>query len=400
MTRRKRFRAYMANVEPATDPRSAIERGLYIHPPTALANQIVARYEIEPTSRQLIVGGIGSGKTTQLLVCAEALNRIDDLAATYIDVSSIQDLGKLRPGCLVTLAANELLAHVENIDKKLTERVVSRMIGYRDPYAFEPTDDDDWIPGIITPPEPDWSNIDSSLLNDLKALVDAVLSKGTHFIFLFDSMDRMTDHNSFSQIVQEDISALHNCGLGVVVVGPIRSLEGFGRVDADRFDHLHFLLPIQVDTDVDGFTFLDTVLQCRATVDDAMHGLRLEILGTEARRELIRRSGGVLRDVMSLAKLAGEEAYLSGAEMIELEHARRAVDRFGRSLLMGLQPSEVEKLKRISESGRFIQVSESDIALLATRRVLKYGDRSTVYRVHPCIEPLLDDVGASDENPF
>lgn len=47
----------------------------------------------------------------------------------------------------------------------------------------------------------------------------------------------MTDHAAFSHVVEEDIAALHACGVGIVLVGPLRSLAGLGRLDADRFDH-------------------------------------------------------------------------------------------------------------------------------------------------------------------
>jgi hypothetical protein len=98
---------------------------------------------------------------------------------------------------------------------------------------------------------------------------------------------------------------------------------------------------------------------------------------------------------MSLAKLAGEEAYLDGTEAIMVVHARRAANRFGRSLLMGLKQDELDKLKQVYASGRFVQVSPSDIALIATRRVLEYREQTGTYAVHPVIAPLLADIGSA-----
>jgi hypothetical protein len=39
----------------------------------------------------------------------------------------------------------------------------------------------------------------------------------------------MTDRAAFTQLIDQDIAALRRCDIGVVWIGPIRSLEGFGR---------------------------------------------------------------------------------------------------------------------------------------------------------------------------
>lgn len=386
MTRRERFRSYMASVDPASNPSTAIESGYYVDRPGSIANQIIGRFEIEPTARQLIVGGIGSGKTTQLLVSTIGLNDISDISATYMDVGQHQDLGKVGPGCLVALASREILTLTENGDKPLSDRVTSWVRGYIDDEYDDHNDYGQWVPGILSAPEPDWPNIEQYHVDDLKALAQAVCSQGKRPVCLFDSMDRMSDHAAFSRVVKEDVAALHACGVGVVLVGPLRSLEGFGRIDADRFDHLHVQAPIDVRTDEWGRNFLEIVLGRRAAED---------MLPAEVRSELVLWSGGVLRDLMSLAKLAGEEAYLDGAEAISVDHVRRAADRFGRSLLMGLQQDELDKLKQVHGSGRFVQVSPSDIALIATRRILEYREQTSSYAVHPAIAPLLADVGSA-----
>jgi hypothetical protein len=129
---------------------------------------------------------------------------------------------------------------------------------------------------------------------------------------------------------------------------------------------------------------LESVLERRTTE---------ELLPRDVRSSLVLWSGGVLRDLMSIAKLAGEEAYLDGVETIADIHVAKAADRFGRSLLLGLQPDEVDRLKEVHESGRFVRVSSSDLALIATRRVLEYREHAGTFAVHPAIAPLLADVG-------
>lgn len=386
MTRRERFRTYMARVDPATNPLNAIERGYYVRPPGAISNQIVGRFEIEPNARQLIVGGIGSGKTTQLLVCTSSLKQVPDIAAVYIDVSSHQDLSKIHPGCLAALGASELTRNVDGVDSVLSTRIRNWAHGYSvHPQDYVDYDDENvWVPGAVKSPQPDWSNIEQECVDDVQALAAAIADQGKHPVLLFDSLDRMSDNEAFSQIVRQDVAALHACGIGVVLVGPLRSLEKFGRIDADRFDHLHVQTPVDVRADEQGRGFLDSVIERRATE---------EVLSVDARVALVHWSGGVLRDLMSLAKLAGEEAYLDGGDVISKIHATRAADRFGRSLLMGLQQDDIDKLKQVHATGRFVQVTTSDQALIATRRVLEYREQTVSYAVHPTIAPLLADVG-------
>jgi len=95
MTRREKFREYMARLAAAADPALALQQSLYVHPPGALSDLLVPRLEIDPTSSQLVVGGVGSGKTTQLLIGAQKLSAMGDIAAEYFDVSARQDLAKL-----------------------------------------------------------------------------------------------------------------------------------------------------------------------------------------------------------------------------------------------------------------------------------------------------------------
>jgi hypothetical protein len=385
MTRRERFRKYMASVDPASNPLTAIEQGFYVDPPGAISKQIVARLEIEPTARQLVVGSIGSGKTTQLLVARDELNKVPDISALYADVSESLDLSKLRAGWLVAAALDALVASDPTTDDDLRARVRAWVVGYQpEGWEYEPGDDD-WSPGILARSTP-WPGIDQVHVDDLQTLAKGCLSRGKHPVFLFDGLDRLgaAQLGRFAEIVEQDVAALHSCGVGVVLVGPIRSLAGFGRLEADRFDYPHEQAPLDVRSAGAGREFFERVLRQRA--DESL--LPPVPLGM-----LVDGSGGVLRDLMALAKLAGEEAYLDGADAIDESTAASAVHRFGKSLLIGLGPDEIGTLRQVRETGRLVEVSPSDVALIATRRVLVYRNGVGTHVVHPAIAPLLDDVG-------
>ncbi len=385
MSRRQRFKEYISRVAAAARPTLALEQRLYVHPPNAVSDLIVGHLELDPASRHLVVGSIGAGKTTQLLVAADKINALGDIRAVYIDVSERQDLVKLRPGCLVALAGLALLENEPAVgDSKSRQWFTNWAKGYWADWTELISEQDDgssFVKGAVTAPSPEWADIDAEQVERLAEFHDIARKGGRHFVVLFDSLDRTTTREAFAKLVEQDIAAFKRCNIGVVLIGPIRSLEGFGRLDADRFDKLHLQSPIDVDQDGAGKEFLFRVLRARADSD---------LLPDEAALALVAVSGGVLRDLISIAKAAGDEAYLRGAERIEVSHVLAAADSFGRSLMIGLRRPEIETLKHLRASGGFVSTSDDDLALLATRRILEYPHRAPPYAVHPTIAPLLE----------
>ncbi|HET7504228.1 MAG TPA: hypothetical protein VFK02_24575 [Kofleriaceae bacterium] len=382
MSRRERFRGYMVRMAAAADPTLAIEQQMYVSPPGPLADVLVRHLEIEPSGRHLVVGGIGSGKTTQLLLATQALNAMSDMYAAYLDVSSKQDLVRLKPGCLVALAG---LALLEHLPAEMADRsgFVNWASGFEyDPWEVEP-DDDGYVKvdGVVTPPEQAWREISTHQVQRLSRFADELRARGRSFVALFDSLDRTTNRKGFMRLVEQDIAALHRCQIGVVLIGPLRSLEGFGRLEVDRFDKLHLVAPVDIERDPAGREFLFRVLRARA--DES-------ILSDEAARVVVAASGGVIRDLISIAKAAGDEAYLAGADQIVPSHVAAAVDAFGRSMMVGLDPADITTLKHLAGGGGFVWTSDDDITLVATRRVLHYPGPPARYHVHPAIVALLD----------
>jgi hypothetical protein len=242
-------------------------------------------------------------------------------------------------------------------------------------------DDDNWVDGVVTPPQSEWHEIAATQVERLAEFAAVMRDSGRQFVVLFDSLDRTTNRGAFTQLVDQDIAALRRCNIGVVLIGPIRSLEGFGRLEVDRFDKLHVQGPIDVAQDDAGRKFMFQVL--RARVDDAM-------LPDREALAVVAASGGVLRDLISLAKTAGEEAYLHGSDAIAMAHVEAAIDTFGRSMMVGLHKAEVDTLKHLRDGGGFVWSTDDDLSLLATRRVLEYPRRREQFSVHPTIAPLLD----------
>ena len=68
MNKLARYRELMRTLDPQGDPRAALTSGWCVGegPRAAFATKIARRLELEPSSQHLVVGGIGSGKTTEL----------------------------------------------------------------------------------------------------------------------------------------------------------------------------------------------------------------------------------------------------------------------------------------------------------------------------------------------
>lgn len=180
------------------------------------------------------------------------------------------------------------------------------------------------------------------------------------------------------RLVQRDIAALKRTGIGVVVVGPVRYVAGNNRGITELFDHTHFQFAVDPQNDA-GLAFLCDIMRRRAGVD--------ALLPDECLHPLALASGGVLRDLITLAKRSAEEAYIAGRDRVELGDVAAARDAMGRGLAIGLDDEQLGVLRKVHASQKFVVRGERELSLIETRRVLMYEGNRWV--VHPALAPLL-----------
>src|ERR1017187_8272229 len=93
LTRRERFRKFMWAFNPTASPRELIKEGLLLQDlHRSVYESFAARADLEPGSQQLIIGGIGSGKTTELLMAEDWLSGQENCVPQYIDITAETDL--------------------------------------------------------------------------------------------------------------------------------------------------------------------------------------------------------------------------------------------------------------------------------------------------------------------
>jgi hypothetical protein len=403
-----RFREYMAAFEGAADPAKSIEHGYYVHAPgQLLVDQIAGRIELRPNSIHLLTGGIGSGKTTQLLVAKQQLEAVEDLAVCYVDVSRYTDISQIEPGVLMTIVGLELInrlpeelhANVAPAIKTVketgygyieTKQVKTnsswpKIVGGLDQFLTEQVRlEKIQHKGVL-------ANISRARSSELAKSINAILSTlihhtGKRFIFLCDGLDRIEDIDRFAQVIRSDIHDLKRLGIGAVVVGPLLFAHSDNQDTKDLIDYAYSQPCFDVQHSNEAQNFLANVIVKRLPEKG--------FFGSDAIFQLVQASGGVMRDLIILTQSAIEEVYIAGDETLEVRHIKNAVQTLAKSKMLGISEKEVAILRNHLQGENFVFGSLESLHLLASRRVLEYGYPAVRYAVHPAIVLLLQPVAA------
>lgn len=384
--RRERFRSFMRRFNPTASPKLAIDEDLiWTDESRSVYKKLAATAELRTGSQQLLIGGIGSGKTTELLLASQALRNDPRTHVFFVDVSAHTDLAAVGTGALLACLGREavgLLQDKSGEDKQLAHAVSQirdsaegYWISYGEWAAEEASGFDDAIrvPGKLKPRSLDWDV--QSLACSVKTVVASVRAAGHELAVVFDGLDRLLDLDKFWAMVEQDLRAIRPMAVSVILAGPLSVAYGKGRQVSDYFDETHHLPPAA--TDPAKSDFLLQVLRQRGgdqLFDDSLM------------ERISRASGGVLRDLISLASSAGENAYLDNVDHIQGHHVDDAIDRLGNTYLLGLEEKHLEVLRTLLQGNGFSPSTPENMELLLTRRVLEYGPR---YEVHPALRKAL-----------
>jgi len=386
----------MQTLDPSGDPGQAYMLGWCVDrlPHLRVVATVIRRLELEPWSVHLLVGGIGSGKTTELWGIQQHLKTaVHEVGAIceYVDVGSRQRLDHVRPGVLVALAGKRLaeLEAARRGARPATKEVKDAnyiLHALADGYVAESWERQEYeetvVPGVVEPPVVATGPL-TELVPSLAVLKRAVAPGADgHCVFLFDSLDRMPP-DEFENAIAHDVRALRSAGIGAVIVGPMRFRYGAAHAIADLFEqNVHSLADVELNPM--GLTFLTQVLRRRAPI---------ELLDDGGAHAVALGSGGVMRDLIAIAKSAAQEAYVDGSDAIHATHVARAIEQLGRVRAVGLDGEQVAALRKVRETGTMVIRGERELVLLETRRVLDFGNGR--FAVHPALAPLLDVMTAA-----
>jgi len=233
-----------------------------------------------------------------------------------------------------------------------------------------------WVPGKLNPPFPLLERDVEELSELVSGLVAYLATNHFELVAIFDGLDRLINADQFWSVAEQDLRAIRPMGISVLMAGPLSVLYGQGRQVKDYFDEVHYLPPAIADPKSSSFLF--EVLRLRGAE---------ELMDLEQMQRLCLASGGVLRDLISLARNAGENAYLDDADAIGPRHIARAIEQLGNSYLLGLGTNQVAVLNKLTGGGGFTPSDSDSMELLITRRVLERSESR--YEVHPALAAVL-----------
>ncbi|OBQ24216.1 MAG: hypothetical protein AN488_02345 [Anabaena sp. WA113] len=382
----------MAAFEGAANPSEAIESGYYVHAPgKLLVDTISGRIALRPSSSHLLLGGIGSGKTTQLLVACQQINEIEDTHAIYVDVSLYTDISQITSGVLTAIAGVELAKLIEDSEDENIIQSIDSIHTLANGYTYYYNGYDDYdsdsdlisIKGII-PKKSEGYGIRLDLLELVSKLTKAASEKYGNIVFLFDGLDRLDDTKVFIKLVYSDAKAISSVGIGLVLVGSLTAIYGNYRDTVDKsLDYFCYQPFFDVENDLEAYNFFEKIIQTRSSED---------FIEESAIKILILSSGGVLRDFITLTQASIEETYLSGEDQVGQKQVLKAVDSFSRSQLLGVSDKELIILDQVIKTKTFIPRTDEDLRLLVRRLILEYREPKISYAVHPAIKQILEQI--------
>lgn len=406
--RLKFFRRLMSAFEGTSNPQRAVERGFYVNLPNNPIEEITGRVALRPSSVHLLFGGIGSGKTTQLLLTQQALNELEDIKAIYVDVSSVTDISDLKSGALIAIAGIELITILGDIEEsklKSSKKIIENTAyGYSEiktlPSLSEALNASlaifrDSSPRKIVENHKGLLSTEKQENKDLVLQAFSNLCKaaqeklGREIIFLFDGLDRLSDSQVFIDSALNDIVEIKNAGIGSVLVGSVVTIYK-KRENITSFDNSSYYLPyLDVFESAEAQDFFADVIKVR---DDE------NLINPDVRKFLTLKSGGVLRDLMSLCQASIEEAYMDGSDRIMEQHAIQAALFLARSKIIGLSESNINILRQVLTEKHFFPRTSEDCELLLTGHILEYRYPRQRFVVHPILAPIIENMVTSVAN--
>ncbi len=375
------FRERMAAFEASANPKSAIDRGYYVEEPRgSISSRMLGRLALRPSTSHILVGGIGSGKTTQLLKLEKELNSIPDIFAQYVDVCEYTNDWKVFPGTFIAITGSIVKDLVRNNSLEVLSRISSVELTLENwRYIVSQKAKNRYIIQEV----PIESDID--FLSSIKFLISRIDEPLKHITILFDGLDRIRRTSGFTDSLVSDLPILNQLGVGSVIIAPLFSLyrEQYKEIIKQVSNYSdYYKLCYDTERDPEAKKFLEKIIMSRSP---------LNFIEEIAIEELVKYSGGVIRDLINLTQSSIEEAYLSGEDKVSLEHVHSALISFSSAQFLGLSKEEIGILEEVINDQEFYPKTEEEFKLLLSRRILEYTYPKRRFVVHPAIKMGLKE---------
>jgi hypothetical protein len=402
--RRQVYRPFLERLNPSS-PRVLAEQDLIVRPEhdprdpdqppihVAFANTA----ELNRGVQMALVGGIGSGKTTELWLTSKLLKRHQDAINILVDLAEITDLNELNPGAILIAIGMELYRRInkpgksadlkmayqklQELAKGTTKWIESDPLAPPDGWDY---DGREFVPiqtGLLKPRFPAIQRQVAEVLNLVLEIAAPLLASNAQITVLIDGLDRLIEPDRFRQFAEQDLRALRGFQISIIVAAPLLLWFDKSRFLQDYFDDVKHIPAAISDPKKSGF--LNQVLLRRGAAD---------LMEKHEVSEIARFSGGVLRDLITLARTSAEAAYREDKDRIEATHVRSAIRQLGKRYLVGLGKTRLWRIRQLMDKEEFFVENPISRELLINRQVLEYfSNGSDSFAVHPALAEMFNE---------
>jgi ABC-type dipeptide/oligopeptide/nickel transport system ATPase component len=397
--RRQVYRPFLESLNSIAPTGEIFDRGMIVprdHDPSDLHQPpiheaLAHSAELNRGTQMALVGGIGSGKTTEILLTQRVLDRHADAVNIWVDMADYTDLNGLNPGAILATIGLRLYAWLkknrDNADIVADPYHKLRKLAFPQrkwvhPDELEPDYDDEegrWIetPGLMRTKFPSLRQEVKEVKELALAIASPLLEEDAQITFLIDGLDRLINAERFREFAEQDLRALRGTKITVIVVAPLLLLYDKSRFVQDYFDVVKHI-PAAGPKDA---AFLKEILERRGA---------LELMNRPELHSIVRFSGGVIRDLLTLASTAAAYAYRDDQDKIGPRHVRAAINQLGNRYLAGLGTPQRRRLRRLAEDNEFRVDDPVSLELLVNRQILEQSDRGREsFAVHPALARVL-----------
>jgi hypothetical protein len=373
-------------VSPSADPRDPEQPPIY--------EAFASAAELRPGVQMALVGGIGSGKTTELRLTLDRLKRYPDAVNLFIEASEFTDFLQTNPGAMLAAIGLRLLAVYQELFGEPPEglRVVRRKLrelalGKTEWHDYGRLEQDNvpdgqnplHIPGLMKPRFAQVKDQVSNVAVLLSGVLPSFRKHGKQVTVIVDGLDRLIKPSRFREFAEQDLRAMRGMKVSMILAAPLLLWYDKDRFLQDYFDIVRHIPAASVDPEESGF--LKDILERRGAGD---------LMDEESMNAICRYSGGVLRDLLSLAESAAQYAYRDGEDRIGSGHVQAAVRQLGNRYVAGIGDTQRHLLGQLQKYGQFDVEDPNCRELLVNRQVLEYSKHGLDYfRVHPALAKIL-----------
>lgn len=361
------------------------------------------------TSKWLFTGHRGSGKSTELIRLADAL--ADQNFTVYYTVEEVLDMADLDYKDVLLSLGSALYEAAKKQKVNLPKSLLEDLVGWYSTTLKEiegavsagaelEEKADFWFLKLLARQRSEVATRKtirtelesrlSDLIEKINRIAEAIAKKtGRPVLAIVDGLDKVMDLSRARQMYYEGGASLRAPACKVIYTVPLALFHTteFGQVRV-TFDNFFSLPNVTVNArdgkpDESGRNMLRELVHRRIVPD---------LITTEAVEQLVELSGGVLYELVALAKDVCSFARVRRGERVDVEDVDRAASRLRNVFAGMLTDAHYRELWRI-HADPLHRYTNSPTAqeLVHNLSLLEYGDGDAWWGVHPVVRPLLEE---------